>query len=106
MSEFKELWRNLRSAFPDIHFTIEDTVEQGDKVAARWSATMTHSGTFLGVAPTNKLAKITGISFQRMEGGKIVEGWDNWDQLGLLVQIGAASLPDFVAGKARATPAI
>src|SRR3954468_23038659 len=56
MDEFKELWGNLRAAFPDIKFTIEDTIEQGDKVAARWSATMTHKGSFLGVAPTNKQA--------------------------------------------------
>jgi predicted ester cyclase len=100
MDEFKELWRNLRAAFPDIQFTIEDTIEQGDKVAARWSAIMTHTGNFLGIAPTQRQAKITGISYQRMDGGKIVEGWDNWDQLGLLVQIGATKLPNLVTGQA------
>jgi steroid delta-isomerase-like uncharacterized protein len=89
MSEFKQLWNMLRAAFPDLRFTIHDTIEEGDKVAARWTATMTHKGTFLGVAPTGRTATITGISLQRFEDGKIVEGWDNWDQLGLLVQIGA-----------------
>jgi steroid delta-isomerase-like uncharacterized protein len=100
MNEFRELWRNLRAAFPDIRFTIEDVIEQDDKVAARWSASLTHKASFLGIPATNKNAKITGISWMRMEEGKIVEGWDNWDQLGLLVQIGAVKLPDLVAGKA------
>ena len=47
MDEFKKLWSGLRSAFPDIHVTIHDTIEQGEKVAARWTATMTHKGEFL-----------------------------------------------------------
>ena len=96
MDEFKKLWSGLRSAFPDIQFTIHDTIEQGEKVAARWTATMTHKGEFLGFAPTGTTAKITGISFQRWENGKIMEGWDNWDQLGLLVQLGAVPLKKFV----------
>ncbi len=50
---------------------------------------MTHQGEFLGLPATGKKATITGTSIQRISSGKIVEGWDNWDQLGLLVQIGA-----------------
>jgi steroid delta-isomerase-like uncharacterized protein len=96
MNEFKQLWHNLRAAFPDIRVTIHDTVEQGDKVAARWTANMTHQGNFLGFAASGRTASITGISFQRIEDGKIIEGWDNWDQLGLLVQIGAVPLTKFV----------
>jgi len=71
MDEFKKLWSGLRSAFPDIHVTIHDTIEQGEKVAARWTATMTHKGEFLGFAPTGRTATITGISLQRWENGKI-----------------------------------
>jgi steroid delta-isomerase-like uncharacterized protein len=96
MDEFKKLWSGLRSAFPDIHITIHDTIEQGEKVAARWTAAMTHIGEFLGFAPTGRSATITGISLQRWENGKIMEGWDNWDQLGLLVQLGAVPLKKFV----------
>jgi steroid delta-isomerase-like uncharacterized protein len=96
MDEFKKLWSGLRSAFPDIHITIHDTIEQGEKVAARWTAAMTHKGEFLGFAPTGRTATITGISLQRWENGKIMEGWDNWDQLGLLVQLGAVPLKKFV----------
>ena len=76
--------------------TIDYIIEQGDKVVARWTATMTHKGEFLGIAPTGKKATITGTSTQRFSGDKIVEGWDNWDQLGLLVQIGAVPAAHFV----------
>ncbi len=58
---------------------------------------MTHKGEFLGFAPTGKEVTITGTTIQRISDGKIVEGWDNWDQLGLLVQIGAVNAAHFVA---------
>jgi steroid delta-isomerase-like uncharacterized protein len=97
LNEFKPFVIGFRSAFPDLRVTIDHTIEQGDKVVARWTATMTHKGEFLGFAPTGKKATITGTTIQRICGGKIVEGWDNWDQLGLLVQIGAVSAAHFVA---------
>ena len=65
-------------------------------MVARWTATMTHQGEFLGFAPTGKKVTVTGTSTQRISNGKIVEGWDNWDQLGLLVQIGAVNPAHFV----------
>ena len=97
LTEFKPFVRALRSAFPDMKVTIDYVIEQGDKVVARWTSTMTHRGEFLGIAPTGKKATITGTSIQRISDGKIVEGWDNWDQLGLLVQIGALPATHFVA---------
>jgi steroid delta-isomerase-like uncharacterized protein len=95
--QFRTFAADFRSAFPDLKVTIDYIIEQGDKVVARWTATMTHKGNFLGFAPTGKKATITGTSIQRISGGKIVEGWDNWDQLGLLVQIGAVPAAHFVA---------
>jgi steroid delta-isomerase-like uncharacterized protein len=86
---FKQFMRGFRSAFSDIHIEIHDTIEQGDKVVARWTTTMTHTGTFLDTPPTGKHVSVNGISIQRFAGGKIIEGWDNWDQLGLFVQLGA-----------------
>jgi steroid delta-isomerase-like uncharacterized protein len=97
LREFKPFVQALRSAFPDLKVTIDYIIEQGDKVVARWTSTMTHRGEFLGIAPTGKKATITGTTTQRISGGKIVEGWDNWDQLGLLVQIGAVPAAHFVA---------
>jgi steroid delta-isomerase-like uncharacterized protein len=99
--QFRTFAADFRSAFPDIKVTIDYIIEQGDKVVARWTATMTHKGDFLGFAPTGKRATITGTSIQRISNGKIVEGWDNWDQLGLLVQIGAVPAAHFVKPQER-----
>jgi steroid delta-isomerase-like uncharacterized protein len=93
---FKQLWRTVRSAFSNIHIDIHDTIEQGDKVVARWTMTMIHTGTFVGVTPTNKHVNVHGISIQQFVDGQIVAGWDNWDQLALLVQIGAVAEPKLV----------
>jgi steroid delta-isomerase-like uncharacterized protein len=97
LAEFKPFVAALRNAFPDMKVVIDHTIEQGDKVVARWTSTMTHKGHFLGFAPTGKKVVITGTSIQRIADGKIVEGWDNWDQLGLLVQIGAVPAAEFVS---------
>ncbi len=94
--QFRTFATEFRRAFPDLNVKIDHILEQGDKAAARWTATMTHKGEFLGFAPTGKKVTITGTSTQRFSNGKIVEGWDNWDQLGLLVQIGAVPAAHFV----------
>jgi len=93
---FKQFWRSFRGAFSNIHVDILDTVEQGDKVVARWTIAMTHSRTFLGIAATNKHVGVNGMSMQRFGDGQIVEAWDNWDQLSLLVQLGAVPEPEFL----------
>jgi steroid delta-isomerase-like uncharacterized protein len=104
MEEFKPFVVALRGAFPDMKVVIDQTIEQGDKVAARWTSTMTHKGKFLGFPATGKKATITGTSIQRISNGKIVEGWDNWDQLGLLVQIGVVPAAHFVKPAERRSP--
>jgi predicted ester cyclase len=53
----------------------------------RWSAVMTHTGDHLGVPASHKKVEISGITIARIDDGKIVEGWDNWDQLALMQQI-------------------
>jgi steroid delta-isomerase-like uncharacterized protein len=82
-----------RTAFPDAHFTIEDIISEGDKVVARFTATGTHQGTLLGIAPTGKQVTVTGINITRYEKGKVVEGWNNFDTLGMLQQLGAVPAP-------------
>jgi steroid delta-isomerase-like uncharacterized protein len=79
----------IRNAFPDSELVVEDAFAVGDKVAVRWTATGTHEGEISGAAPTHKRIRITGITIVRIVNGKIVEGWDNWDRLGMLQQIGA-----------------
>jgi steroid delta-isomerase-like uncharacterized protein len=78
-----------REAFPDTRFTIEDQLADGDKVVTRWTATGTHEGELMGMQPTGNRATITGITVDRIENGKIVEGWTNWDTLALMQNIGA-----------------
>ena len=88
IAAFKPFYRTLRGAFPDLRITVEEVIGERDIVALRWSAVMTHTGGDLGFAPTDKRLAITGMSFARVRGGKIVEGWDNWDMMGLMNQIG------------------
>jgi steroid delta-isomerase-like uncharacterized protein len=83
-----------RSAFPDLHTTIEDIVTEGDKLAYRWTAVGTHQGELFGVPPSSNRVELTGITIERMEGGKIVETYNNFDQLGMMRQIGAIPSPE------------
>jgi predicted ester cyclase len=68
---------------------IEDSIAEGDKVTVRITVEGTHQGGQLGVAPTGRRIKIAGVVIIRIANGQIVEGWNSWDQLGLLRQIGA-----------------
>jgi len=88
-AEFKPFVGNLRGALPDIHMTIEDLIAEGDKVTIRISVEGTHKGGQLGVAPSGRRIRIAGLVVVRIANGQIVEGWNSWDQLGLLRQIGA-----------------
>jgi steroid delta-isomerase-like uncharacterized protein len=84
----KQTVDGYRTAFPDLRVTIEDQIAEGDRVVTRWSARGTHEGDLWGLAPTGKEGTVTGITIDRMEGGKIVESWTNWDTLGLMQQLG------------------
>ena len=90
---FKAFHRAFRDAFPDLRVTVDDVVTENDKVAARWSGTGTHRGNGLGFPATNKVAHFTGMFFLLVENGKFIEGWNNFDQLGMLQQLGVVNLP-------------
>src|SRR5271166_901096 len=92
-TEFVRFAEQIRSAFPDTDVVVEDAFGVDDKVAVRWSATMTHLGEGMGV-PSGKKVSITGMTIARIVDGKIVEGWDNWDKLAMLEQIGAYTAPE------------
>jgi steroid delta-isomerase-like uncharacterized protein len=87
--EIKPFVRNLRGALPDIHMKIEDSIAEGDRVTVRITVEGTHKGGQLGVPPTGQRVRIEGIVIVHIANGQIVEGWNSWDQLGLLRQIGA-----------------
>jgi steroid delta-isomerase-like uncharacterized protein len=86
-----------RNAIQDLRVTVEELLAEGETVVARWSCRGTHKGELNGIAPTGKQISFTGISIARFVGGKMVEGWVNWDALGLMQQLGA--VPEI--GKAK-----
>jgi len=94
----RQFFSVFRSAFPDLQFTIEDQIAEGDKVVTRWTLRGTHEGEFQGIAPTGKQMAMTGITVQRIAGGRIVEGWTNRDALGMLVQLGVVPPPGQAGG--------
>lgn len=79
-----------RSAFPDVRLTVDEVIESGDTVALRWHAEGTHRGELQGLAPTGVHGSVTGISIDHWRDGKVVEAWNEWDNLGLARQLGAA----------------
>lgn len=87
--EFKQLLSQYITAFPDARFTIQDAIAEGDRVASRYRFQGTHQGELMGIPPTGKQVTVTGIIINRIEGSQSVEGWLNFDALGLLQQVGA-----------------
>jgi steroid delta-isomerase-like uncharacterized protein len=81
------------TAFPDLHFTVDDLVAEGDKVVWRFTSKGTHQGTFMGLPPTGKTSIVTGMVLFRLENSRIVEAYVNIDALGLLQQIGIIPMP-------------
>ncbi len=88
--QFIVMWR---TAFPDIHSTIEDQIAQGDRVVTRWTARGTHQGEMMGIPPTGRPVTVSGMTINRISGGRVVEDWTVVDQLGLLQQLGALPAP-------------
>jgi len=82
----------MRSGFPDIQWTLEEMVAEGDKVAVRYTMRGTHQGVFLGVQPTGKPIVVQAINFYRLVDNQIIEEYGQPDMLGLLQQIGAVSV--------------
>ena len=82
-----------RIAFPDVHFTIDDLIAEGERVVIRWTVTGTHKGELQGIAPTGKHLTVTGMAMSRFVKGKVVEDWINFDALGLLQQLGVVPAP-------------
>jgi steroid delta-isomerase-like uncharacterized protein len=81
----------LLNAFPDLYVTVEAVIAEGDQVAVRWSATGTHRGELLGMHATGRGIKFRGLTWFRLSNGRIVEGWDVWNQGRLFEELRAAA---------------
>ena len=84
----KQAAADYRRAFPDLRVTVEDLIAEGDKVAARLRVRGTHLGDLNGIVPTGRRVDFTGIVISRVEGGRIAEDWANFDDLGMMRQLG------------------
>lgn len=78
----------MRSGFPDIQWTLEETIVEGDNIVARYTMRGTHQGTFMGVPPTGKKIAVQALNIYRLSNGQILEELGQPDLLGLLQQIG------------------
>lgn len=78
--EFVNLfYRPLLAAFPDLRVTLDAVVASESNAAVRWTFEGTHRGEFLGIAGTARKVKVRGMSWIRIEDGKLMEGWDSWN---------------------------
>jgi steroid delta-isomerase-like uncharacterized protein len=84
----KQLIASFARAFPDTTLTVDLMVAEGDSVAAFVSYQSTHTGSFLGHPPTGKVVRVTGMDIMRYRDGQVIELWSQFDDLGLLQQLG------------------
>lgn len=90
----KQSIAGYRAAFPDLHCTIEDIIDAGDKVIYRWSAQGTFENELMGLPPNHEQGDpVRGITIDRFEGDRVAESWSQWDTLTLMRDIGAVSEP-------------
>jgi predicted ester cyclase len=94
---FKQTAIALKTAFPDLRYTIEDSIESGDRIVHRLTASGTMKGDFMGMPATGKRATWTEIHIGRVANGRLAEHWGLVDQLGMLVQLGIVPAPGRVA---------
>jgi len=93
MEGARQAFQYALDAFSDFRHTIEDQVAEGDKVVTSITGYGTHTGEFLGIAPTGKEVSMRGIAIHRIADGKLAEHWGRVDNVGLLIQLGAIPAP-------------
>ncbi len=93
LDEAIEPLKPVFEAFPDAVWSIEDLIAADDKVIVRFVLRGTHEGEFMGIPPTGNKVEVGGINIMRIENGKIVEDWEDFDALGWLQQLGLELKP-------------
>jgi predicted ester cyclase len=92
LTEFKASIIATRSAFPDLVTTIDDVLVEGDRAAVRWHSSGRHERPFLGVPPTHREVRVSGATFARFAGDRVVEEFVTWDPRALLSALGIISV--------------
>jgi predicted ester cyclase len=98
LDHFQQIVEAWRTAFPDLHYTLDEQLAEGDQVFSHCSLSGTHLGLFShpswgNLAPTGKTFTVKHMHLFRLDDGKIVEHWAVRDDLGMLQQLGLVSLP-------------
>lgn len=88
MENIKNHIETCRRGFPDLKFTIDDTIAERNEVVVQWTGRGTHTGPFLGMLPTNRKATVSGTSICRIENSKIAESWSHWNLMSMMEQLG------------------
>jgi steroid delta-isomerase-like uncharacterized protein len=89
----KDVLRGMRAAFPDLYFSVEEQIAEGDKVLTRFEWTGTHQGEFLGVPASGRSVRVWGMVVDRLQAGRIKDTRIIMDALGLMVQLGVFPPP-------------
>lgn len=85
--EFRRFAQAMRAELGELRIEIEDVVTEGEKIAARWTASARYQGTQFGPS-TGQPVRMSGMTMARIVDGQIVEGWNNWDIMGMALQLG------------------
>ena len=88
LKDYKQGMTAFHTAFPDLRFTIEDEIAEGNKIAVRWTLRATQLGEYQGHPPTGKSVTVTGISIFQIANGKIQDITVSMDRLGQFQQLG------------------
>jgi steroid delta-isomerase-like uncharacterized protein len=91
------------AGFPDLRFTVKETIAEKQQIVVSWILTGTHKGEFFGVAPTNNTVSITGITMHQIADGMILDSQAMWDAIGLFQQLGVNLPIELEARNASAT---
>lgn len=93
IDSFKANFQQYIDGFEGARINVIEQIGEGDLVASRWTANGTHTGEVAGIPPTGKDTTVTGITISKFDGDRVVEEWTNWDTFGMLVQLGAITMP-------------
>ena len=94
---FKQLAAVFLAAFPGGQHTVDDMIADGDKVVARITYRGSHTGDLMGIPPTGKHVTVSAMTIDQIVGGKIVETWRLFDQMGMMQQLGVIPVPEQAA---------
>jgi steroid delta-isomerase-like uncharacterized protein len=93
VEETLEVYRAFFAGFPDLRLTVDETLEAAERIVVRFTVRGVHEGAFQGIPPTARPIEVQGISILHFSQGRIVERWNQLDQLGMLQQLGVLPAP-------------